>query len=381
MAATLDLLKQLIACPSLTPDDAGCQELIAERLKKLGFKIEPMRFEKVDNLWARHGTQAPLLVFAGHTDVVPPGPLNEWASDPFQPTERDGFLYGRGAADMKSGLAAMVVAVENFIQAHPKYNGSIAFLITSDEEGAKNLHGTKRVVEELVNRNEKIDYCIIGEASSEKLVGDQIRVGRRGSLSGKLTIWGKQGHVAFPHLAVNPIHAAIDALKELTSIAWDHGNEFFPATTFQISNIHAGTGVGNVIPGHLDVMFNFRFSTAISAGEIQHRVAEILMNHSLNFDLQWESSGKPFLTPHGKLITSTEKAIKEITQLDTILSTGGGTSDGRFIAPTGAEVIELGPVNESVHQINEHVRIADLELLTHVYQAIIEKLLSSREND
>lgn len=374
MTVTEDLLKQLISCRSITPDDAGCQDIIAKRLKKLGFTIESMRFEEVDNLWARYGTEGPLLVFAGHTDVVPPGETNTWISDPFVPTVRDGFLYGRGAADMKSGLAAMVVAAENFVQKNPTFPGSIAFLITSDEEGPTNTYGTKRVVAELVERQIKIDYCIIGEASSEKLLGDQIRVGRRGSLSGYLVIEGKQGHVAFPHLAVNPIHAVVVALKELISIEWDQGNEFFPPTTFQISNIHAGTGVGNVIPGSLEMLFNFRFSTAVTAAEIQHRVGEILMNHALNFDLKWTVSGKPFLTNHGKLVTTTEHVIKDITGLNTLLSTGGGTSDGRFIAPMGAEVIELGPVNTSVHQVNERVKLQDLERLTEIYQQIAEKL-------
>lgn len=371
---TIQLLKDLISRASITPLDEGCQELIAQRLVELGFDIEHMRFENVDNLWARYGTKAPLVVFAGHTDVVPPGPLSEWISNPFQPTEKDGFLYGRGAADMKSGLAAMVVAAENFIKNNPNFNGSIAFLITSDEEGPKNHHGTRRVVEELTARNEKIDYCIIGEATSEKLLGDQIRVGRRGSMSGNLIIHGKQGHVAFPHLASNPIHKAAAALKELTSIVWDQGNEFFPPTTFQISNIHAGTGAENVIPGTLEVAFNFRFSTAVTASELQQRVAEILMNNSLDFDLKWDVSGKPFLTNVGKLITATTRAIKDVTQLDTILSTGGGTSDGRFIAPTGAEVIELGPINSSVHHINECIRIGDIDLLTQIYERILEKL-------
>lgn len=375
MTATLELLKDLIGRPSITPNDAGCQDLIAERLKKLGFIIEHMPFENVSNLWARHGTQGPLLVFAGHTDVVPPGTLGNWTSDPFQPTERDGFIYGRGAADMKSGLAAMITAAEDFIQNNPNYSGSIAFLITSDEEGPKNLNGTRKVVEELTQRNIKIDYCIVGEASCEKLLGDQIRVGRRGSLSGKLIIYGKQGHVAFPHNALNPIHALAKSLKELVSITWDQGNEFFPPTTFQISNIHSGTGAENVIPGSLEMFFNFRFSTAVTVDELQKRIADILMNNSLNFDLKWDLSGNPFLTNHGKLINATEHAIKEITGLNTKLSTGGGTSDGRFIAPTGAEVIELGPLNTTIHQIDERVSITDLELLKQIYQRILEKLL------
>jgi succinyl-diaminopimelate desuccinylase len=374
-SATLDLLQQLIRCPSLTPDDAGCQTIIGERLKKIGFTLESMRFGNVDNLWARRGTQAPLFVFAGHTDVVPTGPLSAWQSDPFQPSIRDGFLYGRGAADMKSGLAAMVIAAENFIHKNPNFTGSIAFLITSDEEGPTNTDGTQRVVAELVKRNEKMDYCIIGEASSEKLLGDQIRVGRRGSLSGKLLVQGKQGHVAFPHLASNPIHLAAAALQELTATEWDQGNEFFPPTTFQISNIHAGTGALNVIPGTLDIDFNFRFSTAVTVAELQQRVTKILEKNNLQFDLQWKLTGQPFLTKKSKLITSVQQAIKEITQLDTQLSTGGGTSDGRFIAPTGTEVIELGPCNASVHQANEHVRVSDLELLTKIYERALELTL------
>lgn len=375
MSLTLDLLKELIACPSITPRDEGCQALIAERLKKIGFTIEPMPFGDVENLWARHGTQAPLIVFAGHTDVVPPGLITAWETDPFLPTEKNGFLYGRGAADMKSGLAAMVVAAENFVRANPNFAGSIAFLITSDEEGPSNANGTKKVVQTLEERNEKINYCIVGEATSEKLLGDQIRVGRRGSLSGKMIIHGEQGHVAFPHLAKNPIHAAMTALKELTTTLWDQGNEFFPATTFQISNLHSGTGAENVIPGTMEMAFNFRFSPAVTADILQERFSEIMQNNGLDFDLQWRLGGNPFLTKQGKLLTATQDAIKEITQLDTVCSTGGGTSDGRFIAPTGAEVIELGPTNASVHQVNEWVRISDLEPLTQIYQRILEKLL------
>ena len=376
MTATLNLTKQLIQCASITPVDAGCQNIIAERLKKLGFTIEHMRFGDVDNLWARLGTQAPLVVFAGHTDVVPPGPLENWSENPFTPIEREEFLYGRGAADMKSGLAAMVVSAENFLQQHPSFTGSIAFLITSDEEGPS-THGTKKVIEALTARHEKIDYCIIGEASSNKHLGDQIRVGRRGSLGGKLTIFGKQGHVAFPHLASNPIHAAANALQELTAEIWDNGNEFFPATSFQISNIHAGTGALNVIPGTLEILFNFRFSTAVTAELLQERVTEILEKYKLNFDLHWDLSGLPFLTKHGKLVAAAQTAIKNIVGLDPELSTGGGTSDGRFIAPTGAEVVEIGPCNASVHQINEHVRIADLDKLQEIYQDILKTLLNN----
>ena len=370
---TLELTKELIQRPSVTPNDAGCQEIILKKFISLGFHIEKMLFGDVENLWARHGKEGPLLVFAGHTDVVPPGPLTNWTTPPFEPNVRDGFLYGRGAADMKSGLAAMIIAAENFIKQNPNYPGSIAFLITSDEEGPS-INGTQKVIETLVNRGEKIDYCVIGEASSDKLLCDQIRVGRRGSLGGKLTIHGKQGHVAFPHLANNPIHAAAAALHELTSQTWDQGNEFFPPTTFQISNIHSGTGAANVIPGVLEILFNFRFSTAVTVEELQQRVGKILEKSNLNFDLQWNVSGQPFLTKKGKLIAAVTQSIKELTGLEPVLSTGGGTSDGRFIAPTGAEVIELGPCNASVHQINEHVSVEDLEVLTRIYQTILEKI-------
>lgn len=373
MSRVLALTQQLISCPSLTPNDAGCQQIIADRLKKIGFHIEPMRFENVDNLWARYGTESPLMVFAGHTDVVPTGPLDAWNSDPFQPTLREEYLYGRGATDMKSGLAALVVAAEDFIQKNPRFNGSIAFLITSDEEGPS-IHGTKKVVEALVNRNEKMDYCIIGEATSETNLGDQVRVGRRGSLHGKLTVYGKQGHVAFPHLADNPIHKALNALHELTQTTWDEGNKFFPPTTLQISNIHAGTGALNVVPGKLEVDFNFRFGTAVTLEALQTRVRKILEKHELNFDLKWNLSGEPFLTKKGKLITAVVAAIKAITTLDPRLSTGGGTSDGRFIAPTGTEVVELGPCNTSAHHVNEHVRITDLEKLAEIYHHILEKI-------
>lgn len=374
MPATLALTQQLIECQSITPNDAGCQEIIIERLKQLKFHIEAMPFDNVSNLWARHGTQSPLFVFAGHTDVVPPGPLDAWSSNPFEPCIRNGFLYGRGAADMKSGLAAMIIAAENFIRINPLYAGSIAFLITSDEEGPS-INGTKKVVETLIKRNEKMDYCIIGEASSEQLLGDQVRVGRRGSLNGKLLIYGKQGHVAFPQRAMNPIHLAAEALRELISEKWDEGNEFFPPTSFQISNIHAGTGAANVIPGMLEIVFNFRFGTALSVNTIQNRVKKTLEKHALHFDLQWDTSGLPFLTKQSKLIEAVTKAIKDVTGINTTLSTGGGTSDGRFIAPTGTEVIELGPCNTSVHHVDEHVRVVDLEILTRIYEQILTRLL------
>ncbi|MCE3237700.1 MAG: dapE 1 [Gammaproteobacteria bacterium] len=373
MSAIITLLQQLIRCPSITPHDAGCQAIISQHLTSLGFKLEPMRFNQVDNLWARHGIQAPLVVFAGHTDVVPPGPRDAWLADPFEPTVRDGLLYGRGAADMKSGLACMIIAATHFLQKNPDYTGSIAFLITSDEEGAS-IDGTKKVVETLIKRNEKIDYCIIGEATSHHHLGDQIRVGRRGSLSGKLIVYGKQGHVAFPHLAKNPIHLIAPILQTLTSTVWDEGNDYFPPTTFQISNIHAGTGTNNVIPGQLEIQFNFRFSTAVTAKELQNRVTQLLNENALQFDVQWDYSGQPFLTQQGNLVSAVKKSIQDITGLETVLSTGGGTSDGRFIAPTGTEVIELGPCNASVHQVNEHVRIADLEVLAKIYEQILERL-------
>jgi succinyl-diaminopimelate desuccinylase len=373
MSATLDLTKTLISKPSITPDDHECQKIIAERLTRLNFHSEPMRFGDVDNLWIRHGKKAPLMVFAGHTDVVPTGPVDAWTSPPFQPEIRDGYLYGRGAADMKSGVAAMVVAAENFIRKHPDYEGSIAFLITSDEEGPS-IDGTKKVMETLTARNEKIDYCVVGEASSHKLLGDQIRVGRRGSLHGDLTIHGKQGHVAYPLLANNPIHAGALALHELGQEVWDNGNEFFPPTTFQISNAHSGTGALNVIPGEMSVQFNFRFSTAVTVEQLQKRVAAVLDTHKLNYDIQWNASAQPFLTKSGKLLQATQAAIKEVTGLETVSSTAGGTSDGRFIAPTGAEFVEIGPVNASIHMIDERVLVNDLDKLTLIYEKVLENL-------
>jgi succinyl-diaminopimelate desuccinylase len=373
MSKTLALTETLIRCPSVTPNDAGCQPLIAERLAKLQFHIESMRFGQVDNLWARHGDQAPLVVFAGHTDVVPTGPCENWDNDPFEPTIRGDFLFGRGAADMKSGLAAMIVAAENFIQKNPSFPGSIGFLITSDEEGPS-IDGTEKVIAELMKRQVKIDYCIIGEASSHKQLGDQVRVGRRGSLHGNLTIHGKQGHVAFPQLAENPIHNAAAPLHELATEIWDEGNEHFPPTTFQISNMHSGTGAANVIPGKLEALFNFRFSTAVTVPELKERVENILHSYGLKFDLHWNLSGSPFLTKQGKLISATQAAIQEITGLHTHLSTGGGTSDGRFIAPTGAEVVEIGPCNATVHQVNENVYIPDLDKLSTIYERLLDKL-------
>ena len=373
-SSTLELLKELISRRSLTPDDAGCQQLIAQRLAPLGFKIEHLRFGEVDNLWARRGTQGPLFAFAGHTDVVPTGPLDQWQSDPFIPTLRDGYLYGRGAADMKGGIAAMVTAVERFVAQHPKHHGSIALLITSDEEGPS-THGTVKVVEHLEARKEKIDWCLIGEPTCVKTVGDTIKNGRRGSLTGKLTVHGVQGHVAYPHLALNPVHVSARALAELCAEQWDQGNEFFPPTTFQISNIHAGTGADNVIPGDLEIVFNLRFSTELTVEKIKQRVLKILHGHAFKYDIEWRLSGQPFLTPKGALVEAVRDAIKEIAGIEADISTSGGTSDGRFIAPTGAEVLELGVVNASIHKLNECVKLGDLDTLSMIYQRSLEKLL------
>jgi len=375
MSETLKLAIDLISRDSVTPEDKGCQALMAKRLQALGFEIEHLRFKDVDNFWARRGNNSPVFAFAGHTDVVPTGPVEQWDVHPFQPEVKDGILYGRGTADMKGSLAAMITACENFIQAHPNHKGSIAFLITSDEEGPS-INGTVKVVEHLENRNEKIDMCLVGEPSSTNKLGDVVKNGRRGSLSGTLTIHGKQGHVAYPHLAENPIHTAASALAELTSAQWDQGNDFFPATSFQISNINAGTGANNVIPGDLHILFNIRFSTEVTETELRERIEGILDSHNLDYDLQWALSGHPFLTPEGELVEATCKAIKEICGYDTELSTAGGTSDGRFIAPTGSQVIELGPLNATIHQVNENVKAADLDTLSKTYQRILEHLLT-----
>ena len=374
MTATLDLAIDLIRRPSVTPEDEGCQDLLIQRLEALGFKAEKLRFDDVDNLWLRRGDSGPLFCFAGHTDVVPPGPLAKWDSPPFAPEIRDGLLYGRGAADMKGSIAAMTTAVERFVAAHPGHNGSIAFLITSDEEGPS-INGTVKVVEVLEARNEKIDWCLVGEPSSTAKVGDVIKNGRRGSLSGTLTVYGRQGHVAYPHLAENPIHRLAPALAELAAQAWDQGNEFFPPTTFQVSNLNAGTGANNVIPGEAVALFNFRFSTETTEAELKQRVHDILDRHGLRYDLEWTLSGYPFLTPEGELVEAAVAAIREQTGTDTELSTAGGTSDGRFIAPTGAQVLELGPLNATIHQRNEHVRVDDLDTLSAIYEGILERLL------
>ena len=373
MSNTLDLAQQLIARASVTPDDNGCQQLIAARLHALGFHIEHLRFADVDNLWARLGSEGPLLVFAGHTDVVPTGPVNQWKYDPFTPTISDGKLYGRGSADMKSSIAAMVCACESVLP-ETKLKGSIGFLITSDEEGPS-VNGTVKVIEHLEARNEKIDWCLVGEPSSTDHVGDVIKNGRRGSISGKLTVHGTQGHIAYPHLADNPVHRFAPALIALVNETWDEGNEFFPPTTFQISNIHAGTGANNVIPGDLDIMFNFRFSTALTADEIKQRTHALLDAHDFKYTLEWTLSGHPFLTPGGELVRAAVNAIKAVNGLNCELSTAGGTSDGRFIAPTGAQVAELGPINASIHKINEHVDIDQLDELYEIYRHIIIELL------
>ena len=371
---TLDLAIELLERPSVTPDDAGCQQIICERLKPLGFDCETMQFEEVTNLWSRRGDSGPVFAFAGHTDVVPTGPLEQWDSDPFRPEIRDGLLYARGAADMKSSIACFVVACEQFIAEHPDHKGSIAFLITSDEEGpAKN--GTVRVVETLQARNETIDWCLVGEPSSTETLGDVVKNGRRGSLGARLTVKGQQGHVAYPHLANNPVHRAAPFLAELVGIEWDRGNAFFPPTTLQISNIHAGTGATNVIPGELTIDFNLRFSTVLTPEAIMQRVDELLKKHRLEYDIDWNLSGLPFITETGPLLDAARTAIREVQGIETEMSTAGGTSDGRFIAPTGTQVLELGPINASIHKINEHVRVSDLEALTRIYRKMLENLL------
>ena len=372
---TLELSLQLLRQPSVTPVDHNCQNIMAERLEKIGFNIESMRFDDVDNLWARKGTESPVFCFAGHTDVVPTGNLNAWHSEPFVPEIRDGKLYGRGSADMKTALAAMVVASERFVRKHPNHKGSIAFLITSDEEGPA-INGTVKVIETLEARQEKMTWCLVGEPSSTNHLGDIVKNGRRGSLNAVLTVKGKQGHVAYPHLAINPIHMASKAVAELCDTVWDQGNEYFPATSFQVSNIQAGTGATNVVPGTMTVTFNFRYSTEVTAEELKVRVLEILDRHGLTYEIHWTHSGLPFLTPVGELVNSAKNAIRNVTGRETELSTSGGTSDGRFIAPTGAQVLELGVLNASIHQIDEHVNVDDLEPLAEIYEQILEGLLA-----
>lgn len=371
---TLALTRQLIARPSVTPDDSGCQQLMGQRLTQAGFVVEHMRFGEVDNLWATRGDQGPLLVFAGHTDVVPPGDSTIWQSDPFEATVRGENLVGRGAADMKASLAAMVIACENFVSAYPDHAGRIGFLITSDEEGpAKD--GTVKVMEALTKRGERIDWCVVGEPSSTGTLGDMVKNGRRGSLNATLIIHGKQGHIAYPHLADNPIHRALPALNALTNESWDTGNEFFDPTSLQISTVRAGQGVTNVIPGTLEVLFNVRFSTQVTADAIRERCEAILNQHNLSYDIEWSLSGEPFLTTPGVLLDAVTQSIEGVTGKRPDVSTGGGTSDGRFIAPSGAQVVEVGHVNETIHQCNEHVKLADIARLTEIYQGILNRLL------
>ena len=375
MGDTLELARALIARRSVTPEDAGCQSLLGERLKRLGFALEPVESNGVTNLWARRGSGVPLVCFAGHTDVVPTGPLGQWQSDPFVPTERDGRLYGRGAADMKTSLAAFVTAIEGFLAGHPEPRGSIALLITSDEEGVA-TDGTVKVVERLEARGERIDYCIVGEPTCVDRLGDTVKNGRRGSLNGKLIVKGLQGHVAYPQLGRNPVHLFAPALAELAATEWDRGNEYFPPTTWQVSNIHAGTGAPNVISGELEVLFNFRFSTASTAEGLAARVRAILDRHRLDYELEWSLSGHPFLTPRGKLVDTMVTAIREVTGVEAEVSTTGGTSDGRFITRICPQLVEFGPVNMSIHKLNEHVALDAVEPLRSVYQRVLEKLLA-----
>lgn len=383
MSETVRLTEALISLASVTPEDGGCQDLITSRLKPLGFKCTTLTFgpaeAPVTNLWAikrgqGHAQGAPTLVFAGHTDVVPTGPLENWRSPPFTPTYRDGMLYGRGAADMKTSLAAMVVATEEFVAQHPQHQGSVAFLLTSDEEGPS-IDGTVKVCEWLQAQGERLDACIVGEPTSVKQVGDMIKNGRRGSLSGKLRVKGVQGHIAYPHLAKNPIHLAAPALAELTSIVWDEGNDHFPPTSWQMSNIHAGTGANNVIPGEMVIDFNFRFSTESTPESLQARLEEVLRRHGVEFHIDWTLGGRPFLTRRGSLIDAMAESIREVTGLETELSTTGGTSDGRFIAQICPQVVEFGPVNASIHKIDEHVAVADIEPLKNIYRQTLERLL------
>ena len=375
-AATLRLARELISRRSVTPEDGGCQELLAERLARLGFAIERVRRGEVTNLWARRGDARPLLCFVGHTDVVPTGPIEKWASDPFVPTERGGKLFGRGAADMKTSIAAFVVAVEGFLARHSSPRGSIALLITSDEEGPA-MDGTSKVVELLKKRGERIDYCLVGEPTCVSRLGDTIKNGRRGSLSGTLRVRGLQGHVAYPHLAKNPVHIAVPALTELAATEWDRGNEYFPPTTWQISNIHGGTGAANVIPGEVEILFNFRFSTASPPDALKARVGSILDRHGLDYELDWSLSGTPYLTPRGRLVETLSGAIRDVTGATPEVSTTGGTSDGRFVAEFCPEVVEFGPVNASIHKLNEHVDLSAIESLREIYQNLLGRLLAS----
>lgn len=374
MSETLSLLKELISRESVTPEDAGCQALLTNRLEKIGFVAEQLDFDDTKNLWLKRGNSKPLFVFLGHTDVVPTGPLKQWDSLPFEPTIRDGRLYGRGAADMKGGIACFVTAAERFIARYPEHQGAIALMITSDEEGPA-TNGVVKVVDVLEQRNEKIDWCLVGEPSSDQHIGDVIRVGRRGSLCAKLVVKGIQGHVAYPDIANNPIHGFAPALQALTKEVWDAGNQFFPPTSLQISNINAGTGAENIIPGELELLFNLRFCTELDEITIKQRVLEIFDRFDFDYEISWRLSGNPFLTSGGTLIEAAHTAIKKVTGLDALDDTGGGTSDGRFIAPTGAEVIELGHLNESIHKINENIPVADLQPLSEIYEQLLIELL------
>lgn len=374
---TLDLARALIARPSVTPADAGCLELIGERLARIGFALERIDVDGVSNLWARRGSKAPLVCFAGHTDVVPTGPLDQWTSPPFEPQIRDGMLYGRGAADMKSSLAAFVTAIEGFVAARPDHPGSIALLLTSDEEG-DSIHGTVEVCRALEARGERIDFCIVGEPTSVNKLGDMIKNGRRGSLSGKLTVKGLQGHVAYPHLARNPIHAVAPALAELVAIEWDRGNDYFPPTTWQVSNMRAGTGASNVVPGSAEILFNFRFSTASTPDALKSRVHDVLDRHGVEYELHWTLGGKPYLTPRGILVEAAVRAIRAELGVEAELSTTGGTSDGRFIADICPQVVEFGPVNASIHKIDECIAVDAIAPLARCYRRILEYLLAAR---
>ncbi len=368
------LTRELIARPSVTPDDAGCMDLLCERLQPLGFHCERLRFGEVDNLWATLGEEGPLFVFLGHTDVVPPGPASAWQSPPFEPEVRDGLLYGRGAADMKGSVAAMVCALESVLAKQPQLRGRIGLLLTSDEEGPA-IHGVREVMQTLQQRRERIQWCLVGEPSSQRQLGDVVRMGRRGSLGGILRVRGIQGHVAYPEKARNPIHQAMPALSELAATTWDEGGQGFPPTTFQISNIHAGTGATNVIPGELEVVFNFRFGVASTADGLKQRVVQTLDRHGLDYSLEWHLSGEPFVTTEGRLLDAVRQAVQQVAGIEPDCNTGGGTSDGRFVAPTGAQVVELGPVNATIHQVNECVSVADLQELQRMYALIVEKLL------
>ncbi|QOZ84963.1 succinyl-diaminopimelate desuccinylase [Chromobacterium haemolyticum] len=376
MSATLELARQLIRLDSVTPRDQGCQELMIARLEAIGFRVERMRFGDVDNFWARRGGDGPLVCFAGHTDVVPTGPLEQWDSPPFEPTVRNGLLYGRGAADMKASLAAFVTACEDFVALHPGHPGSIALLITSDEEGVA-VDGSVKVVDALEARGETIDYCIVGEPTSDQALGDTIKNGRRGSLSGQLIVHGIQGHIAYPHLAKNPVHLMAPALAELAATRWDEGNAFFPPTSWQVSNIHAGTGASNIIPGHCEIRFNFRFSPESSAESLKERVCAILDRHGLGYELHWQLSGQPFLTQPGKLTDALGRAIAAVAGRQAELSTTGGTSDGRFIKRIARELVEFGPVNATIHKLNECVEVADIEPLSAIYRRTLEQLLNT----